>query len=485
MHTPNIVFIYCDQLSFRAIGAYGNSTVRTPNMDRLARQGVTFSKFYCNGPLCGPARHATYTGLTTFCHPHWAQPNCLGMPHLRYMGDYFVAAGYQTAAIGKLHGMPEDFDFGFETARQNWGALPTFSFNAYGQWVEERLRRRSDGEALRALIRQPHPGGYAPEMPDAEYYYMPPELSEEAWLLEETADFLDHRRDGRPFLLNLGIQHPHHPWETAPFDDERYDPEAITPPPNHACRSGLTEAYRRHEQSLRKGAGRELPQTERNRLHRIEMARYYACVTQVDKAIGRIMGLLERHGLADRTLVVLTSDHGEMLREFGRGGKVLMHEASVRVPFIVAGPGVPAGVRLGQLAEQIDILPTLLDYADIPKPDALPGISLRAAIERDAPTKPFVHSWLEFRGSVHAMMRTENYKLCRMAIPREGIDTIELYRTSDDPWEMHPLALNETGEEPDALRQRFVEYFWQHAGMVGCPPAVRQRLGGHAANHAP
>ncbi|MFW6132599.1 MAG: sulfatase [Planctomycetota bacterium] len=477
---PNIVCIYADQMTFRACAPYGNTVVRTPAMDRLARQGTVFENFYANSALCGPCRFATYTGLMPFAHPHWAQPNCLGVADLPYMGHLLGEAGYHTASIGKLHGMPEDFTFGFEHCRQNWGLGAPFEFNHYGRWVDRKLAQRPHGRALREEFDRPHCSGGGGHLADEDYYYVPQELSEETWLVEQTRRFLDDVPQDRPFLLNLGIQHPHHPWETFPAPDERYDEAAVDLPPNAETTSAITAAMREHFAPSAGGRRQRPSPTERACRKRREIRRYYTSVTQVDKAIGAVLDLLEARGLLERTAVILTGDHGEMLGEFGRMGKTVLYEGSTHLPLIVRGPGIPAGQRRRQLGEQIDLIPTLLDLAGADKPDRLPGISLlNAARHETAPTKPTVHAWLEFKGTLHAMARGENLKLCRLTgISRlaDIPEILEMYDVTNDPWEMHDLGAEASGEEADMLRADFAEYFWKHAGMMGCSPQTRRGL---------
>ena len=302
---PNVVFIFADQLSARHCGPYGNEHVRTPTMDRMAERGVVFENFYANSALCGPSRFSTFTGQMPFAHPLWAQPNCVGLPNLPYMGHLMRNAGYATASIGKLHGMPEDFDFGFEHCRINWDLHGKFPFNAYGRWVDQRLAERTDGEKLRELFQQPHDGGFGESLTDEQYQYVPPELSEEAWLLDETERFLQDRATGRPFFLHLGIQHPHHPWETIPREDERYDPEAMPLPPNFESDSPIAAALRDAKQQGKADGRDGVDPEEKRRRRRRTVARYYSSVTQVDKAIGRVFDMLQAHGVADNTVVVL------------------------------------------------------------------------------------------------------------------------------------------------------------------------------------
>jgi choline-sulfatase len=440
----------------------------------MVSDGVIFDSFYANSALCGPCRFSTYTGQMPFYNANWANPNCVKVPFLPYMGHYFLNAGFYTGSIGKLHGMPEDFDFGFEHCRHNWGLRVTFPFNDYGNWVRNELRGRPDAEKLLDTIQRKRADGHT--TPDEDYYFIPQELSEEAWLLNETESFLQSAPSDRPFLLNLCIQHPHEAWETIPSEDERYDEASIPLPPNYMTRTPITDEVSRPGNYLGDVNG----WTDAN--WRRFIARYYTSVTQVDKAIGRVFSLLAEYGHADDTIVVLNSDHGEMLSEFGRTQKALLYEAAVRQPFIAWGAGVPSSQRRDQLGEQIDILPTLMDYANLAVPSGLPGISLKNVIEDGSRnTKPWVHVWLEFNGRIHAMVCSGRYKLYRLSGTNHAIgirEQIELCDLIEDPSETKNIWPGPDTAEVRALKQEFCDYFWRHAGMMGCPPEVRQELCG-------
>ena len=466
---PNLVFIFPDQLSFRAMSVYGNDVIRTPSMQRLADEGVVFENCYCNAPLCGPARFATYTGLMPFAQANWANPNCAVFPFLDYMGDYFHAIGYRTGSIGKLHGAPEDADFGFEYCRicEGFGGNP---WNDYGRWLRERLDSRSDAAALREKIdagpiREP---------------FLPRELSEETWIVERVHDFLAGDDGARPFLLNLGFQHPHPAWETLPNENEIYARDAVPLPPNLESRTPIIEACRAAGSYLDGGT---LDQADRTpAAWRDLAAQYYAVVTQVDTAIGQVMDLLQRHGHGNDTIIMLCSDHGELMGSYGLVQKGYFYEDAAHLPLIVRGPGVPAGERRAQLCDQTDLLPTLLDLAGAAVPPVLEGTSLAPAIRNaDAPSKPFVHGWLELCGRLHQMTRGRRYKLMHFgglpqSLPEDLPERFECYDLEADPFEMHDLGPDAGADELDELKQAYCDYFLSRAGKRGCWSRARTRL---------
>ena len=483
MPRPNIVFICPDQLSFRAMSPYGNSLVRTPAFQRMADEGVVFERCYANSVLCGPSRFAMFTGLPPMGQSNWANPNCPAFPYLKYMGHLLREAGYFTGSIGKLHGMPEDFEFGFE-----WAKLLDWPRDHYERWVNERLDGRPDAEAIRAASQNTAEGPHTASSDDdwRENYRIPEELSEEAWIVEETANFLNQRPDDKPFLLHLGFKHPHGAWETEPRDEDRYDPDAIPLPPNFNVDLETKPVLRQ----LLKGAQVSADKSGWEAEHwRREAAKYLTSVTQVDRAIGEVIDLLERHNLADNTVVILTTDHGEFMGSFGREGKQMLYEEAAHIPLIVWGAGVPNGERRRQLAEQLDLIPTMLDLAGVEVPYIYEGRSLVRTWMDEAPTKPFVHAWFEFMGRVQQMTTDGRFKLYRAQGGRRWLtpqveDSFELYDLEADPYELTNAFDSADGPAIRALKEAFCEYFWDHAGVVGCPARLRDELLGEGAGEA-
>jgi len=470
---PNIVLIVADQLKPEATEAYGARVASTPNLARAAREGVVFDRCYANSAICGPCRYALFTGTYPFAQPEWATPNCAANRGVKYLGRYLTEAGYQSVALGRLHGMPESFEFQFELCKQQWGHFD-FAFNDYGRWLREKLAARPDGAALLdrfTSYRSVYPG----RVLDDETFF-PRELSEEAWMLEETGCFLDQRTDPRPFFLHLGLVHPHLPWLTLRTDDEIHDPASIALPPSFREYSPRDRPVL---EALKAGvsptAANTAGFTERD--WRIYASHYYGAVGQVDKCIGGVMELLCERGLDRDTVVIITSDHGEQLGAFGLDQKVTLYDAAVHIPLLIWGAGVPRGERRTAFAEQVDLIPTLLDLAGAdPGPDP-EGMSLWPAVQSgDSATKPAVFGWLAYNGAVQASIRTDRFKLYRLAGRANRGEAFELFDLAEDPHEINNVFNAATGPEVADLKREFCDFFERRAGFVGCPWETRERL---------
>jgi len=471
---PNIVYLISDQLKPEATSVYGNPVAHTPNLQRLAEEGVVFDHCYANSALCGPCRQSLYAGVYPFAHPAWAGANCGRIPGLTYMGDHLREAGYETVSVGRLHGIPEDCDFGFESVYHYWDQTD-FPFNDYRKWFTERIAEHPDREAVLAGLGRP-----AHDRMLGDNTFMPQELSQEAWQIERTEQFLADRDEGRPFFLHLGLLYPHLPWHTKRSPEHVYDPAAIPPPPGLEPCDPSRNPVRRAVAEVVKADATEAYGDYSDREWQQCAANYYGAVGHIDTFVGRLLDLLTEAGLRDNTIVVVTSDHSEMLGQFGLPQKQCLFDGAIHIPLIVWGAGVPEGQRRDALCEQVDFLPTFLDWAGADAPDYVEGISLRQAVaSSSAPIKEAVHAWLFWRGVVQAMVRTRRHKLYHCRVPGEAADadTFELFDLTADPHEMTNLFGEAGGPEIEALKRRFGDFFWGHAGMVGCGPDVRKTLG--------
>jgi len=458
----NLVFICLDQLGAQAIGPYGNRLTKTPNMDRLAARGVVFDNFWCVSPLCGPARFSMFTGHMPFPNRH-ASASCQHYPYLNYMGDYFQAQDYATFSVGKLHGIPRQFDFGFNHCHINDLCLNTkLGPGSYSHWLYEKMAQRPDGASLREAVElHRRAGWYNCDRTLEEDYFLPQELSENSWIAETSATFLDNLSEDRPFMMHIGINHPHGAWFIRPDADEHVRPEEIRLPKN----------FHTHwnSKSIPANANAEPFMMEHITEHwsghdwKRWLAKYYTSVNQADKAIGAVLDLLINSGRMDDTYIILTTDHGDMLGQFKLEAKYFFYNGSARIPFLISGPGIPNGERRTQLADQLDLIPTMLDLAGARIPEYLEGVSLRmASINSSAPTKLYVHGCLFFRGRRLTMTLSERYKLCGFFGSGVRLDlgrAAELYDMRNDPEELHDLFGEINNSDVRKLVANHVQYF--------------------------
>ncbi len=337
---PNLLFVFADQMRGTAMGCAGNAQVRTPNMDGLASEGTRFARACANCPVCTPSRGTILTGRYPLSHR--ATANDLPLPEDELtIAEVLRGAGYRTGYVGKWHlnGVPrgrftppgarrKGFDF--------WAA-----WNCAHRYFEGKL-----------FLDEPRPvtlDGYEP-------------VGQTDMALKFLAG-----EDERPFCLFLSWGPPHAPYRQAPGGClSLYDPSALELRPN--VRSEPPAGF------ARLGGG----------LDREAVAGYYAHVTALDEQLGRLLGALEERGLAGETIVVFTSDHGDMLWSQGMVKKEQPWEEAIRIPLLVRWPGrVPAGRKSEALVSTVDFMPTLLGMMGADIPESVEGSNLSAVVLGD------------------------------------------------------------------------------------------------------
>ena len=352
---PNVLLIVSDQHHAGVMGCAGDPVVRTPALDGLAARGVLFDHAYCAAPLCGPSRMA----LMTARHPYetrcWSNEGALSS-EVPTFAHGFTAADYQTVLCGRMHFVGADQRHGFLSRLV--GDVPESAYLEAG-W---RL-----GRVLGSLVDTP---GYAragllKSGPGRTGYHAYDEL-----VSTTAADWLRRRgedpKSPAPFLLVVGLAAPHCPF-VAPPEDFAYYADLITAEdlPVQDPHLPLPVA------AMKRAAGLEDPVPVAAQW-RARVA-YYGLCSFLDRQVGRVLQVLAETGLSEDTLVVYTSDHGEMLGEHGWWWKSTFHEAAVRVPLLWSWPGrAPAGRRVEANVSLLDLGPTLLESAGLP---ALPGVS--------------------------------------------------------------------------------------------------------------
>ncbi|WP_350274989.1 sulfatase-like hydrolase/transferase [Kribbella sp. HUAS MG21] len=438
---PNILLICTDQQRYDAVRAYGNDHVQTPNLDRLARDGVLFENCYVQNPVCAPSRATLMTSRYPHAHGLWA--NGVQLPDQE---QFFTKAladdGYDCGLVGKLHlsackdgRLEPRHDDGFRVFRWAHDPYPGSSENQYHRWLRAKYPELYD-QALE--------GGGFDNLPTEAHY--------SRWVGNETVDFLRSARDRtKPFCFIANFFDPHHGFGAPKEYLDRYVADDL---PRPVTRDGelagkppiLTEAskesYAGHARGYTTYTEDELQQTK---------AAYYAMVSLVDDEVGRILDALEAEGLAGNTIVVFTSDHGEMLGDHQLMLKgPMMYECAVRVPLIVRWPGqLPAGERRSELVQWIDLAPTFLDAAGVPPLPHGQGTSLLPLARGDEDAVPRGWALCEYRNSGHpydpavhtTMLRADRWKLVvyhgAPATDRER--TGELYDLVADPDELDNL----------------------------------------------
>jgi len=394
---PNILFLFTDQQTLKALSCYGNKYVHTPHMDSIAAEGVRFEHSYCTAPVCSPSRSSLITGLMP--HETGVNVNDLSIdPAIQNMGMIFRQAGYETAWTGKWH-LPRGFP--------RTTTIPGFDY----------------------LPVKPNSLGAKTDDPIA----------------DEAIKFLRKKHD-HPFLLCVSLQNPHDICHWIVQESIEYPDENNLPPlpPNFAIDPNEPEFIQQCRQRTYYGA--EITHTKNwdEKHWRTYLYTYYRLIEKVDQAVGRILAALREQGLEEETLIVFTSDHGEGVAAHHWVVKLMLYEEPVTVPLIVSWKGVtPSDVAdKTHLASGVDVLPTLCDYAGIRMPNAITGRSLRPVIDNpELAGHEFVVSELQpFPKEPHRkgrMLRTMKYKYIVFS---EGHNPEMLFDLEADPGETNNLA---------------------------------------------
>jgi len=368
---PNILLIMVDELAPQALPTYGHPLVKAPHVAALADRGVVFDAAYTNSPLCAPARAAMLAGRWIPGIGAWdngaewsSETPC--MPH------YLRHLGYSATLSGKMHMIGPDQLHGYETR------LTTDIYPADFSWTANWSRPPTDPNPAGVSMRPVLEAGHCQRNLQIDY---DEEVHHQAtqWLWDRARN----TTDTRPFFLTVSYTHPHPPFDAQIDYWNMYRDEDIPLPRVPALPPQLLDPaslglYHNHMRD-------RMPVTKK---HMIAARRaYFGMVTWIDERIGDLLRTLEASGLDRNTVIVFTSDHGEMLGERGMWFKMCMFEWSVRIPLIVAWPGGFAPRRVAQNVSLVDLLPTFLDLGSTdsgaadPTVEALDGRSLRSLLE--------------------------------------------------------------------------------------------------------
>jgi arylsulfatase A-like enzyme len=433
---PNILWICTDQQRYDTIHALGNPHIRTPHIDRLVAEGVTFSHAYSQSPVCTPSRACFLTGRyprTTRC-----RQNGQKIPEDEVLITRMLAdEGYDCGLSGKLHLSACDhqvesrIDDGYRVFHWSHHPNPDWPENQYIWWLE------SKGKTWAEVYERPRGDAAAPGVP-AEFH-------QTTWCAEMAEEFVRERRDG-PWLFSLNCFDPHHPFDPPAEYLERYDPASV-PAPSYV--PGELDNKPQFQQVDHQGAygggGISAAKLGEEELRRI-VAAYYAMVELIDDQVGRLLRVLEETGQRDNTIVVFTSDHGEMLGDHGMLLKgPYFYDCAIRVPLILSWPGhFEAGARREALVELCDLMPTLLQACGQDVPRRVQGrsfLGLCTGEQTDDHHRDDVYC--EYynampghdRSAWGTAIRTRTHKLAVYHGRNEG----ELYDLQADPGEHHSL----------------------------------------------
>jgi len=358
---PNVLFIVSDDLNC-FLGCYGDPLVKTPHIDRLAARGVRFERAYCAFPLCGPSRNSFLTGLypnSTGIHAN-GQIFRQSIPTQLSMPQAFRLAGYFAARVGKLYHYNVPSSIG------------TNGHDDPGSWELEINPAGCDRLEEEPKIFSLEPGKFGGTLS----WYASPQgdrahtdgimADDAAWVLERCA-----RDRSRPFFLAVGFYRPHTPYVAPQTPYFEMYPEAEMP---------LVSGVEQDQQDVPTAAlASRKAEQDRMTDERRRQARqaYSASISFLDAQVGRVLDALDKHGLADDTIIVFTSDHGYHMGEHGLYQKMSLFEESARVPLLIAAPGrCQAGSVAKSPVSQVDLFPTLAALCGVEAPKNLQGQSL-------------------------------------------------------------------------------------------------------------
>jgi arylsulfatase len=368
---PNILYLMSDQHRYDCMGNSGNSAIHTPNLDRIAAEGVRFTRAYTSTPSCTPARSAILTGLSPWHHGmlgygRVAKSYPLELP--RAVRD----AGYYTFGIGKMHWFPQKSLHGFhDTLVDESGRAENPGFvSDYRRWFKA-VAPELDPDATGIGWNDHRAGAYA----------LPEEFHPTRWTADRAVEYLEGYDKQEPFMLKVSFARPHSPYDPPRRFMDMYDQRAMPKPPIGGWASGYEPLAEGFGNSIWHG---KLPPDTVSRSRK----GYYGSVSFIDEQIGRILSTLESRGMLDNTLIIYFADHGDMLGDHNLWRKTYPYEGSARIPMLLRWPewmGMEdaRGSERSQPVELRDILPTFLEAAGEKIPDGLDGRSLLELVRSD------------------------------------------------------------------------------------------------------
>lgn len=381
---PNILFIAIDDLR-PELGCYGSPIVQSPNLDKLASEGLRFDRAYCQEAICSPSRASLLSGLrpdqTGITHNYVnfrdLNPDVVTLP------QHFMQQGYETVSVGKIFHRPNDDP-------QSWSRKPAFGKVPYkkpnytfADPKNHELHMQQKKEMFEKYGEASKRG--LASGPAYEKYDVPDHAYIDGWHTEVAIatlkDMMEHGED-KPFFLALGFKLPHLNWVAPSKYWDLYDPEDIklaaqTKGPENGAQIGLHPSFELRVRANIPKIGPMGDELSRTLLHA-----YYASVSYVDANIGKMLAALDEAGVRDNTIIIVWGDHGWHLGDMGIWGKATNYEIATRVPLIITTPDIQTkGVGTDALIEFVDIYPTLCELAELPRPEHVVGKSFAPLLE--------------------------------------------------------------------------------------------------------
>lgn len=433
---PNVLFIAIDDLR-PELGCYGYDYIHSPNIDRLALEGLVFNRAYCQQALCSPSRSSMLTGLRPDAthiyaletHFRETVPNVVTLP------QHFKNNGYFTTWWGKIYHawFLDSLSWSEEGTNQERRLEP--------QWPQENWRAYALEKSKKLAENNDSYGPIIEKAPLPDNAYPDGKVAEHA-----VRTLRELKEKQQPFFLAVGFYKPHIPWTAPAKYWQHYPLEKVHLPGNHAAPQDVSEYGLNEWEHYRKYTDVEddAPLSASN-TRELRQA-YYACISYVDAQVGKVLDELDKLGLADNTIVVLWGDHGFKLGEYGAWSKTTNFELDTRVPLIISTPWLThKGEKTESLAELIDVYPTLCDLAGIPKPKHLQGSSLQTALQEPKNNMQSIAFSQYPENSEEIMgysLRSDRYRLTVWVSfdAQKKVLDVDLFDHLSDPGENYNLA---------------------------------------------
>ncbi|MFC1718633.1 sulfatase [Candidatus Poribacteria bacterium] len=447
---PNIILIMTDQQRFDTIGAWDYDHMVTPNLDRLTREGVSFRQSYCPGATCISSRAAMFTGMyphTTGVYTFQSWGN-----HRNWVQD-LADDGYWCASIGKMHFSPRDIPGGFRerVVVEN----PTNRTLASGGADDDWGRYMSLHGINRPNDRHRSDPDWIKKHQGVPWHYEE-RFHSDVFIGNSAVSWIRNHQGSRPLFLQIGFTGPHEPWDPLPRHLELYrDKEMPSPvsregelaekPPQHLAHlEAFADSDHEAQIDLRGATAEDIANMRRH---------YYAKITTVDEKLGEVLDALEERGYLEDSLLILCSDHGDLLGDHGMAYKWLMYDPIVHIPTIIRRSGSERNSsEVIDLVSLMDIGPTILESAGIDIPMYMEGRSMMPYLEGQ-PIAPREFVFCE--DNYQIMMRGQDYKMVYYIGQEEG----ELYDLKGDPGELWNLwSDGECSELKNKLLSRLLEW---------------------------
>lgn len=365
---PNLLFFFTDDQRFDTIRQLGYPDIHTPHMDQLVERGTSFLRAHIPGGTCGavcmPSRAMLHTGRTLF---HLDREGQTIPEHHVTLGQCFREAGYETFGTGKWHNGRAAFANSFSAGDQiffggmadHWN-VPVYHFDPTGQYA-----------AQLPYIQDPL---HTNRVDYCDADHIENGVHSTDLLTSAAVQFIANHEGSKPFFMYTSYLAPHDPRSMPEPFASMYDPDTISLPPNFQREHPVDIGQRSIRDELLASYPRDPAEIRRH------IADYYGMISHLDHVLGQLMDALQQRNELDNTIIILAGDNGLALGQHGLMGKQNLYECSVRVPLVLAGPGIAPGARSDALVYLLDIFPTLCDLAELETPSSVEGCSFSSCL---------------------------------------------------------------------------------------------------------